>query len=455
MSLMEERTAVQWKELDKQHVLHANTLLGAHEQFGPLMMVKGEGAVVTDVDGKAYIDGLGALWLSNIGYGRKEMGQAAARQMEQLHFWSMFWSYGNQPAVELAARLAQLTPQGLNRAFFTSGGSEANETSIKVARLYHVRRGNPNKTAVIALQKAYHGVSYGAMTATGLEVVRVNFAPYVENFHHIPSPYCYRCPLAKAYPGCGIACAAELEKKILEVGPENVAAFIAEPIGGVGGVVEPPAEYFREIKAICEKYDVLFIADEVIAAFGRTGTWFGIQHYGVTPDIISCAKGLTSGYMPMGATIIHDRVYEALRGDGTAYFNHGFTYSGHPVAAVVALENLRILEDEGLLERAAGLGEYTRHRLESLNNPYIGDIRGKGLMIGMELVTDKATKAQPNDPDAAKKVEMACRAEGLLVRALGGFVIAISPPLVITPEELDRVVAILDRSIRSVFASLA
>jgi putrescine aminotransferase len=448
----EKLTAAEWKALDMQHLLHCNTVLGVHEQTGPLMMVKGEGAVVTDVDGKEYIDALGALWLTNIGYGRSELGEAAKRQMETLHFWSLFWSYGNQPAVELAERISQLTPGGLNRAFFTSGGSEANESSIKIARLYHARRGNPTKTAVIALEKAYHGVSYGAMTATGLEGVRAGFAPYVENFHHIPSPYCYRCPLAKEYPGCSIACADLLERKILELGPENVAAFMAEPIGGVGGVVEPPKEYFAQVRAICDKYDVLFIADEVICGFGRTGTWFGVQQYGVTPDIISCAKGLTSGYMPMGASIVHDRVYEGLKGDGTAYFNHGFTYSGHPVAAAVALENIRILEDEGLLERAAELGEYTRNRLAALQNPYIGDVRGKGLMLGIELVTDRASKTQPLDPDAGKKVEMACRAEGVLVRALGGFVIAISPPLVIAKEQLDRVVETLDRSIRKVLA---
>jgi putrescine---pyruvate transaminase len=445
----QELTAAQWKDLDKAHVLHANTLLGAHEQNGALIMVKGEGATVTDIDGKEYIDGLGALWLSNIGYGRREMGEAAKAQMDQLHFWSLFWSYGNLPAVDLATRLAALTPKGLNHFFFTSGGSEANESAIKTARLYHVRRGNPTKTAIIALQKAYHGVSYGAMTATGLEVVRQNFAPYVENVHHIPSPYCYRCPLAKEYPSCQLACAAELENKILELGPENVAAFMAEPIGGVGGVIEPPVEYFQYVRQICDKYDVLFIADEVITGFGRTGTWFGIEHYGVVPDLISCAKGITSGYLPLGASIVHDRVYEVLKGDGTAYYNHGFTYSGHPVAAAVAMENLRILEEEGLLKRADELGRYTRKQLQALDNPFIGDVRGKGLMVGIELVIDRATKQAPLDPDAHKKVEMACRAEGLLVRALGGFVIAISPPLVITEEQLDRVIDILDRAIRT------
>jgi len=450
----EERQPAEWKALDTKHVLHPNTLLGDHEENGPLLMVKGDGAVITDIDGKDYIDGIGALWLTNVGYGRTELAEAARRQMAVLPFWSLFWSYGNVPAVALAAKLAELTPAGLNRTFFTSGGSEANETSLKIARLYHVRRGNPSKQMIIAGQRAYHGVSYGAMTATGIEAVRVNFAPYVGGFTHIPSPYCYRCPLAKEYPSCGMACADELERMILELGPENVAAFIAEPIAGVGGIIDPPEEYFGRIRAICDQYDVLFIADEVINAFGRTGKWFGIEHWGVVPDIITAAKGITSGYMPLGASIIHDRVYEALKGDGTAYFNHGFTYSGHPVAAAVALENLRILQEEHLLERARELGEYALKRFHSLNNPWIGDVRGKGLMLGVELVQDRATKEPPANLMAAKRVEMACRAEGLLVRALGGFVMAVSPPLVITREQLDRIVDTLDRAIRSVFSTV-
>jgi putrescine aminotransferase len=368
-----------------------------------------------------------------------------------LPFWSLFWSYGHTPAVELGRKLADLTPPGLNRAFFTSGGSEANETAIKIARLYHVRKGQPEKTVVIALQKAYHGVSYGAMTATGLEGVRVNFAPYVQDFAHIPSPHCFRCPLAKEYPGCGLACADELERAILAIGPERVAAFIAEPIGGVGGVIEPPADYFQKVRAICDKYDLLFIADEVICGFGRTGTWFGIEHFGVIPDVISCAKGLTSGYFPMGAAIVHDRVYEVLKGSGTEYFNHGFTYSGHPVGAAVALANIRILEEEGLLDRAAALGAYLVKRLQALANPYIGQIRGKGLMLGVELVQDPVSKAPPTDPDAQKKVEAGCRADGILLRGLAGGIIAISPPLVVTEAELDRLALSLDRNIRKVF----
>lgn len=449
---MTERTAAQWQTLDKRHLLHPNTVLGRHEEEGPLLIVSGQGAVLTDVDGKEYIDGIAALWLANVGYGRAEIAEAARAQMEALPFWSLFWSYGNLPSVELARRLAELAPGELNRVFLTSGGSEANETSIKIARLYHVRRGEPQKHMVIALQRAYHGVSYGAMTATGIEAVRVNYAPYVGGFAHISSPYCYRCPLQKEYPTCGLACAEELERQILELGPENVAAFMAEPIGGVGGVIDPPPEYYGRIREICDKYGVLWIADEVICGFGRTGTWFGVEHWGAVPDLISCAKGLTSGYFPVGASIIHDRVYEVLRGDGTMAFNHGFTYSGHPVGAAVALENLRIIEEEGLLQQSAEMGSYLRRRLLALENPWIGDLRGKGLMLGAELVQERATKAPPNDPEAARKVEALCREEGVLLRALGGSVMAISPPLVIERELVDRLVEVLDRAVRQVFA---
>lgn len=450
-----QRSAEEIKALDRRHVLHPNVVLADHARGLPMpIMVEGQGAVLRDIDGKEYIDAIGALWLANIGYGRKELAEVARRQMEKLSFWSLFWGYGNVPAVELAARLAEIAPPGLSHVFFTSGGSEANETSIKIARLYHVRRGEPSRRHIIGLARAYHGVSYGAMTATGLETVRQNYEPYVGAFDHIPSAYCYRCPLGKAYPACGVACAGELERKILDLGPQNVAAFIAEPIHGVGGVITPPPEYFPRIREICDRYGVLFIADEVICGFGRTGTWFGIEHWGVVPDLISAAKGLSSGYLPIGATLVHDRVYEALgqpEGPG-AYFNHGFTYSGHPVAAAVALENIRILAEERLGERAVEMGRYLTERLRRAENPYIGDIRGKGLMLGVELVADPATGEMPADPNVGRYAEARCREHGVIVRALApGNIIALSPPLVVTREQVDRIVEVLDEAVRYVF----
>lgn len=448
-----QRSPDEIRALDRRHLLHPNTVPADLEagRGGPIM-ARGDGALLWDIDGREYIDGIGALWLTNAGYGRKELAEAARAQMEELSFWSNFWGYGNVPAIELAARIAGLAPPGMSHVFFTSGGSEANETSLKAARLYHLRMGNPDKRHVIGLVRGYHGVSYGAMTATGIPAVRANYEPFVGAFSHIDSAYCYRCPYGKTYPSCQVWCADELEREILRQGPANVAAFIAEPVHGVGGVVVPPPEYFPRIREICDRYDVLFIADEVICGWGRTGTWFGIEHWGVVPDIIATAKGISSGYMPLGAAIIHDRVYAALKGDGTAYFNHGFTYSGHPVACAVAMANIGIIESEQLGAAAAEKGRYTMAALGALDNPRIGDIRGRGLMLGVELVQDRATRAMPDDSAAGRQVEALCRERGLLVRALlPGNIIALSPPLVITREQIDRAVQTLDQAIRQVF----
>lgn len=440
------RTPAEWRAKDAAHVIHPNTMLGLHEQTGGVMVQSAHGSTLIDIDGKEYIDGIGALWLANIGYGRTELADAAAAQMKELSFWSLFWSYGHTKAIELAERLAQLTPPGLNHTFFTSGGSEANESSIKIARLYHVRRGQPNRTVILALDQAYHGVSYGAMSATGLAAVRTNFAPFLADVTHVPTPHPYR-----SGPEVAATAAAALESRIQEIGPDRIAAFMFEPIGGVGGLIELPDEYIRAARAICDKYGILMIADEVICGFGRTGTWFGVEHSGVTPDIISCAKGITSGYFPLGASIVHDRVYETIKGEPTDYFNHGFTYTGHPVGCAVALANIDLIEREELGARAVAMGAYLRKRLAERNNPYIAEVRGKGLMLGVQLAQDPATRQDPLDPDAHKKVEAGCRAEGVLLRALLGYTIAISPPLVITESEIDRIIDSLDRNIRRVF----
>ncbi len=441
----------QLRQLDRDHLLHPNVVLGEFEEQGGTIIVGGDGATVRDIDGREYIDAIGALWLANVGYGRQELAAAAAAQMRQLPFWSLFYGWSNAPAIRLAAELARIAPEGFNHAFLTSGGSESNETSIKFARLHHVRRGHPSKQIVIGLQRAYHGVSYGAMTATGLERVREGYAPLVGAFEHIPGAYCYRCPFGKTYPECQVDCADEVERAIERLGADHVAAFIAEPIQGVGGVITPPPGYYEKVRAICDRHDVLWIADEVICGFGRTGKLFGIENWSVRPDLISCAKGITSGYLPLGATLVSDKVYEALRGDGHQTLNHGFTYSGHPVAAAVALENIRILQREGLPARAVAVGESMRAQLLGLNNPYVGEVRGKGLLIGVELVRDRGTRAAA---DVAMAVELGCRARGVILRALGGNIISISPPLVITEAQAARVVVVLDEVVREVCGAL-
>jgi putrescine aminotransferase len=440
------------RQLDRDHLLHPNVVLGEFEATGGTVIVGGEGAMVRDIDGREYIDAIGALWLANVGYGRRELAEAAAAQMRQLPFWSLFYGWSNAPAIRLAAELARVAPPGFAHAFFTSGGSEANETSIKFARLYHVRRGHPDKRVVIGLQRAYHGVSYGAMTATGLERVREGYAPLVGAFEHIAGAYCYRCPFGKTYPACQLYCADELERAIERLGAANVAAFIAEPIQGVGGVITPPAGYYERVREICDRHDVLWIAAEVICGFGRTGRLFGIEHWGARPDLISCAKGITSGYLPLGASLVSDKVYGALRGDGHQTLNHGFTYSGHPVACAVALENIRILEREGLPARAAALGESLRAQLLALHNPHIGEVRGKGLLIGVELVRAPASR---EPADVAPAVELACRRQGVILRALGGNIVSLSPPLVVTEAQLARVVAVLDAAVRAECGALA
>jgi len=434
------------RQLDRDHLLHPNVVLGEFEDTGGTIIVSGEGATVRDIDGREYIDAIGALWLANIGYGRPELAAVAAAQMRQLPFWSLFYGWSNAPAIRLAAEMARIAPEAFNHAFFTSGGSEANETSIKFARLYHVRRGHPNKQIVIGLARAYHGVSYGAMTATGLERVREGYAPLVGAFEHIAGAYCYRCPFGKTYPECQLFCADEIERTIERLGPENVAAFIAEPVQGVGGVITPPDGYFEKVRAICDRHDVLWISDEVICGFGRTGKLFGIENWTVRPDLISCAKGITSGYLPLGASLVSDKVYLALKGDGHQTLNHGFTYSGHPVAAAVALENIRILLREGLPARAAEMGDAMRAQISALGNPYIGEVRGKGLLIGVELVRDRSSR---EPADVAMAVELACRRSGVILRALGGNIISISPPLVITEAQAARVVAVLDQAVRA------
>lgn len=439
------------EDLDRRHLVHAFTQLPVDAGGGPVVMVEGRGAVVRDAAGREYIDGVGGLWLANLGYSRPELAEAAASQMRRLSYWSTFWGFSNEPAVRLAARIASLTPGDLNRVFFTSGGSEGNETSIKLARLYHRVRGKPQKTVVIALDRAYHGVSYGALTATGLPSVRSGYDPLTGDFVHIRTPYPFRCPHGPDCKDCGASAADELERTIREIGPDRVAAFIAEPVLGVGGVIVPPPSFFPRVREICDRYDVLWIADEVITGFGRTGRWFGVEHWGVVPDLMTIAKGVTSGYLPLGASILSDRVYGELEAAG-AMVNHGFTYSGHPVACAVALENLRLLEAEGWIPRVAALGERLRRALRELDHPHIGEVRGLGLMVAVELVQDRETRRPPEVEGASFRVQQLCRQRGVIVRGVApGTVVTLSPPFVITEEQMDRIVSTLAAAIDEVF----
>jgi putrescine aminotransferase len=436
-------------ELDRTHWLHPMGDLGAAAGTVPqLMFSRGEGATLTDVEGRVYIDGLASLWNVNVGHGRRELGIAAAEQMGQLAFSSAYGGFSHAPGVQLAERLAELAPGELEVTFFASGGAEANDTAYKIARLYWHVRGEPERVKIVSRIRDYHGLTYGATSATGLPMYWKGFGPLAPGFLHGPSPDPYR------YSGTGPAGAAyarALEQVIVDADPKTVAAVVAEPVQGAGGVIVPPDDYFPMLREVCDRHGVLLIADEVITGFGRTGRWFAMQHWNVNPDLMIFAKGVTSGYLPLSGVMLTRGVHDTLKGLGAA-FPHGFTYSGHPTACAVALRNLRIIEEEGLVARAGEMGKKLLVKLKELEtHEIVGSVRGLGLVAGIELVRDRQSKAS-FDPamGVARKVMLAALEEGVIVRALSGDVIALSPPFVITEQQIDRMVSVLDRAIASV-----
>jgi adenosylmethionine-8-amino-7-oxononanoate aminotransferase len=412
--------------------------------------VKGSGAILIDADGKEYIDGLAGLWNVVAGHGRKELAAAAAAQMETLGYCSGYAGSSNPPAIELGEKLAQLCYPSINRFFFTSGGGEATETSIKVARSYWKLRGREQKTKVISRQWGYHGVTLAAMSATGIKSYWPLFEPRVPGFVHIPSPYPYRYE-APAGESQGVAAANELEKAILREGPETVAMFLAEPVQGAGGVIAPQDDYFPRIRQICDQYEVLFVADEVITGFGRTGRWFALDHWGVEPDVMQFAKAVTSGYFPFGGVGVNDAIAAVLHNSASPWM-HAYTYSAHPVGCAVALRNIRILEEERFPEQAAAKGEYLLQGLQAAlgDHPHVGEVRGKGLMCGVEIVKDKSTKEEFAAGDGiGLKIHAEAQQRGLFSR-LRGDVYCLAPPIVTTHQQLDRIVDILRDSVKAV-----
>jgi len=436
-------------ELDRTHWLHPQGDLGAAPGIVPQrIFVEGNGAMVTDVEGREYIEALASLWNVNVGYGRSVLADTAAEQMRKLAFTSGYGGFGNAPAIRLAAKLAELAPGDLEVTYFASGGAEANDTAYKLARLYWNLSGRPERTSIVSRIRDYHGLTYGATSSTGMANFWKGFEPLAPGFLHAPSPDPYR------YSGegsAGAAYARALEQVILDAGPETIAAVVAEPVQGAGGVIVPPEDYFPLVRQICTKHGVLLIADEVITGFGRTGTWFAMQHWNVQADMMIFAKGVTSGYLPLSGVMLTRSVHDTLK-SLKGPLQHGFTYSGHPTACAVGLRNVQILEDEHLVERAAELGAYLIERLRTLySHEIVGDVRGLGLMAAVELVRDRTTKAQW-DPTvgAARRVWAEALEAGVIVRSLPGDVIAMSPPFVITERQIDRVVDVLDRAIGTV-----
>lgn len=439
-------------KMDLEHVIHPMQDR-KHNSYGPLVIAEGKGAIIKDVQGKEYIDGLGGLWNVAVGHGRSELGEAAAKQMRTLGYASGYAGSSNIPGIKLAARLASIAPGDLKATYFTTGGAESNESAFKIARFYWRMKGKPDKVKIISRQQAYHGLTSAAMQATGIRQFWMQFEPAQPGFSHIPTHYCFRCALKKSYPECKVACADSLEQHILAEDPETVAAFIAEPVHGAAGVIPPPPEYFPRVREICTKYDVLFIGDEVITGFGRLGTWFGLQQWNVAPDLMSFAKQITSAYVPLGGVMVSEKIHQVFLDlpEGVV-FNHGYTYSLHPVCCAVALANLDIYEREGLLERAASMGKHFQARLKELDAlPGVGEVRGLGLMAGIELAADKQGTSLPASMAAGANILKESQARGLTYRAKGD-ILMLCPPLVITEQQIDTMINVLGESIKAVLA---
>jgi adenosylmethionine-8-amino-7-oxononanoate aminotransferase len=419
--------------------------------------VSGQGPLIKDSTGREYIDGLSGLWNVNVGHGRQELAEAARLQMATLAYHSTYAGSTNEPAIALAERLSGLVYPSIKTFFFTSGGSEATETAFKTARFYWKALGKPDKVKVVSRLRAYHGLTLAAMSATGLPAFWPMFEPRTPGFVHIDSPDPYRFVNTNPEVSLGVAAANALEDAILREGPETVAAFIAEPVQGAGGVIVPPPDYFGRIREICTKYDVLFIADEVITGFGRTGRWFGLERYGVEPDIMQFAKGITSGYVPLGGIGVSDRVREAINGvPPSQRWMHAFTYSGHPTCCAVALRNLDIIDRERLIDRADAAGSRLLEKLRGLEQlEGVGHVRGQGLMAAVEVVADKATKRQfPAEAGVSQKLTDALLNRGLYTRVVLDC-ICLAPPLVTSDEVIDRIVAIVQDAVASVVGAAA
>jgi 4-aminobutyrate--pyruvate transaminase len=436
--------------------IHPYTNLKVHESEGPLVITEGDGVFVRGEDGKMYLEGLAGLWCVSLGFSERRLAEAAYRQMLKLPFYHTFAHKATDIGIELAEKLLSIAPAPMSKVFFVNSGSEANDTVVKLVWYYNNALGRPRKKKIISRTKAYHGVTVASASLTGLANNHRDFDLPIANILHVDCPHYYRFGLpGEAEEAFASRMAESLENRILSEGPETVAAFIAEPIMGAGGVLLPPATYWDKIQAVLRKYDVLLIADEVICAFGRTGEMWGTTMFGLNPDMITCAKALSSGYLPIGAVMVSEAIYGALvkQSEKIGVFSHGFTYSGHPVASAVALETLKIYEQDDILSHVrrvaprmqAGLRRFADH-------PLVGEVRGFGLIGAIELVRDKATKA-PFDPAEAVGPFLSKRAHhhGVILRPLGDS-IAFCPPLIIKESEIDLMLERFSLALDDTFA---
>ena len=431
-----------WREMDRLHQLHPYTEFKSYAREGGRIITKADGVWLWDSEGEQILDGMAGLWCVNIGYGRDELAEAAYAQMKELPYYNTFFKTATPPSAELAQILSEVTPKGFEHVFFCNSGSEANDTVVKIVRYYWNLMKKPEKKTIISRNYAYHGVTLAAASLSGLSDMHGQFdLPLDKGFSHIDGPYWYRHGGDLSPDEYGVKVARKLEERINELGPDKVAAFIAEPINGAGGIMVPPESYFPEIKRICKEHDLLLIVDEVICGFGRTGQWFGSDTFDIEPDLMSIAKGLSSGYLPISGVMVGERVAKALLASDEE-FVHGFTYSAHPVACAVAIANLNIMRDEKIVERCgAETAPYFQSKFrELLDHPLVGEVRGRGMLAAVEMVQDKARRAHfPNEGETGKLCRSYCTENGLIMRATRDSMLC-SPALVISKEEIDELI---------------
>ena len=430
----------QLQDIDGQHHIHPFTDHKALMEKGTRIITRADGVYLWDSDGNKILDGMAGLWCVNVGYGRQELVDAATDQMQELPYYNNFFQTTHPPAIELSKALVDISPSQFNHVFFTNSGSEANDTVVRMVRHFWALEGKPEKTVIISRENAYHGSTVAGSSLGGMKGMHAQ-GGILHDIEHIVQPYWYRSGSEMDPEEFGLKTAQALEIRIREIGEDRVAAFIAEPVQGAGGVIIPPATYWPEIQRICKKYGILLIADEVICGFGRLGEWFGSEYFDIEADLMPIAKGLSSGYLPIGGLMVGDRVTETVINKGSD-FNHGFTYSGHPAACAVALENIRILKDEKIIEKAKNeLSPYLQKKWLALgDHPLVGEARGVGMVGALELVKDKNTKTSyPSDQNVGTICRDFCFNNGLIMRAVGDAMI-ICPPLVISHSEINELI---------------
>jgi 4-aminobutyrate---pyruvate transaminase len=442
---------------DVKSLIHPYTNLSTHQEAGPLIIEKGQGIYVYDDEGKEYIEGLAGLWCTSLGFGEQELVDAATEQMKKLPYYHAFASKSTEPGILLAEKLLEIAPVDFSKVFFVNSGSEANDTVVKLIWYYNNSLGRKQKKKIISRQKAYHGVTVAAASMTGLPPLHNDFDLPIQNILHTSCPHYYRFGKeGESEEEFASRMADDLEALILKEGPDTVAAFIAEPVMGAGGVIVPPKGYFEKIQAILTKYDILMVADEVICGFGRTGNMWGTETFGLKPDILSCAKALSSSYLPIAAVMVSEKIFQGLvkQSEKHGAFAHGYTYSGHPVPAAVALKTLEIMEKREIVKHVQSIAPLFQKRFEALNDhPLVGEVRVSGLVGAIELVADKATKRSfAASVGLGGKAYALIQEEGLICRAVAGDNLALCPPLIITEEQINQMFDLFEKGLNRALA---